>query len=74
MLYGENLVHAFDAEAAFFVEEVGDVGLFESGLLGEMKTGKLSCFDALPKNFAQILLQDPELHIGRSIAPGYSWR
>ena len=39
MLDGENFVHAFDAEAALAVEEVGDMGLFESGLLRESKAG-----------------------------------
>ena len=37
MLDGENFVHAFDAEAALAVEEVGDMGLFESSLLGKLR-------------------------------------
>lgn len=37
MLDGEDFVHAFEAEAALAVEEVGDVGLLESGLLGEVE-------------------------------------
>jgi len=32
MLHVENFVHAFQAEAALAVQEVGDVGLFEAGL------------------------------------------
>jgi len=35
MLDGENFVHALDAETAFAVEEVGDVGLLKSSLLGK---------------------------------------
>ena len=36
----EDLVHAFNAEAAFAVEEIGDMGLLESGQLGESKASK----------------------------------
>lgn len=67
MLDGENFVHAFEAQAAFLVEEVGDVRLLESGLLGEMEPGQVACFDAVPKDLTKIILQDFELH-GRSIA------
>ena len=35
----ENFVHAFKAESALAVEEVGDVGLFESSLVGEAESG-----------------------------------
>ena len=62
MLHREDFVHAFEAEAALAVEEVGDVGLLESGLLGEVEAGQFSCFDALPEHFAKIILQDFELH------------
>lgn len=65
----ENFIHAFEAETAFTIEEVGDVGLFESGLLGETESGKFACVDAVPKDLAEIFLQGLELH-GRSIAPG----
>ena len=68
VLDGKNFVHAFDAEAAFLIEEIGDVRLFESGLLGKAEAGKFSCCNAFPEDPAQILLQDFELH-GRSIAP-----
>ena len=64
MLHGEYFVHAFEAEAALAVEEVGDVGLFESGLLGEEQATEFACLDALPKHFAEIILQDFELHGG----------
>jgi len=62
MLDRQDLVHAFEAKTAFLVEEIGDVGLFESGLLGQPKAGQLTCFDALPKDRPQIILQDFELH------------
>jgi len=64
MLHGEYFVHAFEAEAALAVEKVGDVGLFESGLLGEEQATEFACLDALPKHFAEIILQDFELHGG----------
>ena len=34
MLDGQDFVHALEAEAAFSVEEVRDMGLLKSGLLG----------------------------------------
>ena len=58
----EDLVHALDAEAALTVEEVGDVGLFESGLLGKAESGQFTCFNAIPKDFSEIVLQGLELH------------
>jgi hypothetical protein len=48
------------------------VGLFESGLLGEMEAGELSGFDTLPENLAKIILQDFELH-GAEYSTGI-WR
>jgi len=67
----KDFVHALDAEAAFAVEEIGDMGLLESGLLGEAESGEFSCFDTVPKDLAEVILQEFELH-GRSIALGYS--
>jgi hypothetical protein len=66
----KDLVHTLEAEPAFSVEEVGDVSLLESSLLSEAEPGEFACFDAVQKNFAEVFLQDFELH-GRSIAPGY---
>ncbi len=62
MLHGEHFVHAFEAQAALPVQEVGDVGLLEFGLLGESKAGQFAGIDALPENLAKIILQDFELH------------
>src|SRR5579864_1831725 len=62
MLDLENLVHALNAEAALAVEEIGDVGLFESGLLGQAESRKFTCFNAIPKDFSEIVLQGLELH------------
>jgi hypothetical protein len=62
MLHGEDFVHAFQAKAALAVEEIGDVGLLESGLLGQVQAGEFSCFDALPEQLAKVILQDFELH------------
>ena len=53
MLDGENFVHAFEAEAALAVEEIGDMGLLESGLLGEVESGEFACFDALPEQLCE---------------------
>ena len=58
----EDLVHALDGEAALAVEEVGDVGLFEAGLLGEAVSGKFSCLNSLQKDFSEVILQGLELH------------
>jgi len=62
MLDGEYFVHAFEAEAALPVEEVGDVGLLESGQLCQPEAGEFACFDALPQYLAKIILQDFEFH------------
>lgn len=68
MLDLEDLIHAFEAQSAFAVEEIRDVGLFESSLLSETESGEFACFDSFPKDLAQVFLQGLELH-GRSIAP-----
>ena len=39
MLNSQDFVHAFETQAPLAIEEVGNVGLFESGLLGEPQTG-----------------------------------
>ena len=62
MLDGENFVHAFEAEAALAIEEVGDVGLLESGLLGEAESGEFAGFDTSQKDFTEVFLQNFELH------------
>ena len=49
MLDGKDLVHAFEAQAALPIQEVGDMGLFESGLLCQTEAGQIACIDALPK-------------------------
>jgi len=67
----EDFVHAFEAESALAVEEIGDVSLFKSGLLSKFESGQFAGFDALPENVTEILLQHFELH-GGSIAPANS--
>ena len=69
----QDLIHTFKAEPALAVEEVRDMSLLESGLLSKAEPGEFTCFDAVQKNFAEVILQDFELH-GRSIAPGYDAR
>jgi hypothetical protein len=62
VLDGENFVHAFDAETALSIEEIGDVGLLESGLLRKAKAGQLRRFDTGPQDFSKVILQNLELH------------
>lgn len=62
MLDGKDFVHALEAETALAIEEIGDVGLFESGLLGEAEAGKFAAIDSFQKNFTEIVLQGLELH------------
>ena len=58
----KNLVHALDREAAFAVQEIGHVGLFESGLLGEAEAGEFPCLNSVMEDFSEIILQGLELH------------
>ena len=58
----EDLVHTFDREATLAVEEVGDMGLFESGLLSQAEAGEFTGLNSLPQDFSEIILQDLELH------------
>ena len=58
----QDFVHAFEAEAALLVEEIGDMGLFESGLLGKLESGEFARLDTFPEDLAKIILQDFELH------------
>ena len=62
MLNGKDFVHALEAETALAIEKIGDVSLFESGLLGEAESGKFAALDPIQKNFAEIFLQGLELH------------
>jgi len=39
MLNSQDLVHALETQAPLAVKEVGNVGLFESGLLGQAQAG-----------------------------------
>ena len=58
----EDFVHALDREAALAVEEIGNVSLLESSLLGETEAGEFACFDSLLEDFSEIILQGLELH------------
>ncbi len=69
MLDGEDFVHAFEAEAALAVKEVGDVGLFESGLLRQPESGQFTCFDS-PQRILRRLSCRTLNFIKRSIASG----
>jgi hypothetical protein len=62
VLDGKDLVHAFEAESALAIQEVGDMGLFESGLSRQVKAGQIAFIDALPESLAEIVLKGPEFH------------
>lgn len=64
VLNGENAIHAFQAEAALAVQEIGDVGLLESSLLSQAETGQIAILNALPKGVAKVFLEDAKLHKG----------
>ena len=51
MLDGEDLFHALEAEAAFAIEEVGNMRLFKSSLLGQMESGEFACFRFAAEGF-----------------------
>jgi hypothetical protein len=58
----KDFVHAIEAETALAVEEIGDMGLPEAGLLGEADTGELSVLDLPTKTLAKVFLQALKLH------------
>ena len=62
----EDAVEAFEGEGAFAVEEVGDVGLLESCLVGEARAGEGSAFDAAEELDAKEFVQVLEVH-GRRV-------
>jgi len=62
MLNGQDFVHALEAEAALAIEEIGNVGLFESGQLGKPEAGKFAVIDPFQENFTKVVLQGLELH------------
>jgi len=62
MLHGQDFVHAFEAQSALLIEEVRDVGLLESGLLGEPEARQFARLNPFPQDIAKIILQDFELH------------
>jgi|SRR5579862_2620869 len=62
MLNGKDFVHALEAQTALAIEKIGDVSLFEAGLLGEAESGKFTALDPFQKNFSEIVLQGLELH------------
>src|SRR5580700_1708532 len=74
MLDGEDAVHAFEAEAAFAIQEVGDMSLLESSLFSEAEAGQIAFFDAFPESFAQVFLQHSEFHIWEYSTRGIATR
>ena len=45
-LGGQDAVEAFEGQGAFFIEEVGDVSLLKTGLLGEATLGEGASIDS----------------------------
>ena len=62
MLDSQDAVHALEAQAALTIQEVGDVSLFKASLLRQTEAGQVAFLDALPKRFAQVILQYSEFH------------
>lgn len=67
----QDAIHAFEAEATFAVQEVGNVSLLEAGLPRQAKPGEIAIFDAFPQSIAKVFLQDTEFH-GREYSMVYS--
>src|ERR1700690_2025379 len=61
-LHVKHPVHALEAEAAFAVQEVGDVPLPEAGLLGQLHASQLAVLNSLPDGLAEVFLQALDLH------------
>jgi hypothetical protein len=69
VLRGEDAVEAFEGECALTVEEVGDVGLLKTSLLGEAGTGKGASIDAAKKFQAKEFVEVLKVHdLGVSMA------
>jgi hypothetical protein len=63
VLCGEDTVEAFEREGALAVEEVRDMSLLETGLLGETAAGESTVFDT-PKEFkSQEFVEILKVHI-----------
>jgi len=70
MLDGEDFVHAFETEAALAVEEVGDVGLLESGLVGSWRPVSSPASMRSQSNLRRLSCRILNF-MGRSTAPAY---
>jgi hypothetical protein len=68
MLHFEDPVHAFDAEATFAIEEIGDMSLSKTGLCSQTQAGQFSISDAQPQDLAEIVLKRFEFHGFESIS------
>ena len=62
VLCSEDAVHPLNAEGPLAIQEVGDVGLLEPGLLGEAKSRELSSVNPLPRQAAQLPLKTTCIH------------
>ena len=65
-----NLVHPIETQAAFRVQEIGDMGLLESGLLGQTQTAQFARVNPLPQYLLEIFRKARNF-MARSIAPVY---
>ena len=62
MLNSQDPVHALKAQTTLAIQEIGDMGLLESGLLSQTEASEISLVDTLPKSSAEVVLQDSEFH------------
>ena len=62
VLDSKHSIHTFQTEPTLAVEEIRDVGLLESGQIGQMQAGELALLDPLPQGLTKIFLQSPEFH------------
>jgi hypothetical protein len=74
VLRGEDAVETFEGKGAFAIEEVGNVGLLEAGLLGEAAAGEGTAFDAAKEFDAEELMQVLKVHRYKFIRAGLLWR
>ena len=61
-LDAENFIHGFETQAPLVVEEIGDMGLLETGLLRQAQASEFARVDALTNNIAEIVLQRTKFH------------
>jgi hypothetical protein len=62
VLGGEDTVEAFEGEGSFLIEEIRDMGLLKTGLMGETAAGEGASVDAAEELEAEEFVQILEVH------------